>query len=126
MRSSVITFLLCLQSLSLYAEVNFSPWGKEASMAYSPKTKDAKPAESSAGFDEIIDFHHNVVTHADGPRSHFKPSSSAYMQEAIRKYGFFTGFSIGCDRLMRENNDPWVYQVTKTRDGDWLKLDPVP
>jgi len=73
----------------------------------------------------LIWIHQNFISEADGPRSHYIPSSSQYTLEAIRKYGFFKGWILGCDRLMRENKDDWVY--TKTQ-GPYcmLKYDPVP
>ncbi len=76
--------------------------------------------------EKIITFHQEVISPADGPRSHYIPSSSQYMLDAIRKYGFFSGYPMGCDRLMRENNDPWVYRKTLSGNGLPIKYDPVP
>ncbi|MEX1012664.1 MAG: membrane protein insertion efficiency factor YidD, partial [Waddliaceae bacterium] len=73
-----------------------------------------------------IYFHQNVISPADGPRSHYFPSSSQYTLEAIRKYGFFKGVIYGCDRLMRENDDPWIYPEYMLPDCTTLKYDPVP
>jgi uncharacterized protein len=70
----------------------------------------------------MIDFHHCVISKADGPRSNFYPSSSHYTQEAMCKYGFFKGYLMGCDRLMRENGERWVYP-TICVDGFDLKVD---
>ena len=78
------------------------------------------------GFAEVmIGFHQQVISPADGPRSYHKPSSSQYTLDAMRKYGFFWGFLMGCDRLMRENDDPWIYDVVTDADGDTFKWDPV-
>jgi hypothetical protein len=66
-----------------------------------------------------------VISPADGPRSHFIPSSSQYTLDAMRKYGFFNGFILGCDRLMRENKEEWVYRTTKDGAGKGIKFDPV-
>ena len=73
----------------------------------------------------LIWFHQNVISPADGPRSHFVPSSSQYTLDAIRKYGFLKGYILGCDRLMRENREEWIYSKTM---GPYclLKYDPVP
>lgn len=103
---------------------DFLPWGKDADLVKTekPKSQEKEPA----GFEAIIFFHQKVISEADGPRSHYYPSSSQYMLVATRKYGFFKGFTMGCDRLMRENSEKWIYPLKKTRDGDWLKLDPVP
>jgi uncharacterized protein len=41
----------------------------------------------------------------------------------MRRYGFFKGYLKGCDRLMRENNDDWVYRLVEI-DGKIYKWDP--
>jgi putative component of membrane protein insertase Oxa1/YidC/SpoIIIJ protein YidD len=74
----------------------------------------------------MIGFHQRVISPADGPRSHFIPSSSQYTLNAMRKYGFFQGVAMGCDRLMRENKDPWIYRLTLDQEGKLIKYDPVP
>ena len=74
----------------------------------------------------MILFHQKVISPADGPRSHFKPSSSQYALESMRKYGFLTGLALGCDRLMRENDDPWIYRKLIDTDGTLIKYDPIP
>lgn len=76
--------------------------------------------------ERLIRFHQEVISPADGPRSHFIPSSSQYTLDAMRKYGFFQGFSMGCDRLMRENKEPWVYPVILDGAGKAMKYNPVP
>lgn len=74
----------------------------------------------------LIGFHQTVISPCDGPRSHFQPSSSQYTLDAIRTYGFFVGASMGCDRLMRENKEEWVYRSIKTKEGTFIKYDPIP
>lgn len=59
----------------------------------------------------LIALHQNYLTKIDGPRSHFYPCSSSYMKQAIQKHGFFYGSLKGLDRLIRENNDPWIYKT---------------
>ena len=107
------------------------PWGKDADLAIKhTQTKGCTekcPTPFLGNFAEImISFHQHVISPADGPRSHFIPSSSQYTLDAMRKYGFIQGFSMGCDRLMRENKDPWVYQTTLNSAGQVMKYDPVP
>jgi len=107
------------------------PWGKDADLAY---TRVSSCCESQTvqtplfgPFAEaMIAFHQNVISPCDGPRSHFRPSSSQYTLESMRQYGFFRGLCMGCDRLMRENNDPWVYRITLDGAGKQIKYDPVP
>lgn len=117
-----ITSLLC---------VSFSfadPWGKDADLAHPcplpSQNKHLSPL-ASLGI-KAIRFHQDVISPADGPRSHFIPSSSQYTLDAMEKYGFFKGFAMGCDRLMRENNEEWVYRKTIDGAGRMMKWDPVP
>jgi uncharacterized protein len=118
-----------LLSLPLFAEVGYvEPWGKDGVFPLPPKKEKkqllllspmARVAES------VILFHHKFITQIDGPRSHFRPSSSNYMLEAIRKHGFAKGYILGCDRLLRENQDPWRYRL-KLIDGCLHKWNPPP
>ncbi len=104
------------------------PWGKDADLVHPPKPICESPPPSLLARLGIkaIRFHQDVISPADGPRSHFIPSSSQYTLEAMQKYGFFKGFTIGCDRLMRENNEEWVYRKTRDGAGKVMKWDPVP
>lgn len=110
-----------------------NPWGKDEDLAYSwpqrgcwvEKVPTVEPGILSKMGESFIRFHQNVISPADGPRSHYKPSSSQYTIDAIRKYGFFDGVALGCDRLMRENSDPWIYPKVKGDYGDNMKYDPV-
>ncbi len=122
------SLIICIISLLVCCIGHCSdtdPWGQDSELA-NEKLSAKEFSPFLAGFDSIIFFHQKVISEADGPRSHFVPSSSQYMLEAIRKYGFLTGFSYGCDRLIRENNDPWIYPVIRTRGQDLMKSDPVP
>jgi putative component of membrane protein insertase Oxa1/YidC/SpoIIIJ protein YidD len=73
----------------------------------------------------LISFHQRVITQIDGPRSHFRPSSSQYTLDAIEKYGLFKGFIRGCDRLLRENEEAWIYPERLNEHGELYKWDPV-
>jgi putative component of membrane protein insertase Oxa1/YidC/SpoIIIJ protein YidD len=126
----IIIFLFIIALIpSLGAE---DPWGKDSDLAYfkfksvSPSCCEKPPTPILGAISDIvISFHQNVISPADGPRSHFLPSSSQYTREAIRRYGFFQGFYLGCDRLMRENSDPWVYIKVQNEAGKTLKWNPV-
>lgn len=101
----------------------FGPWGKDADLV-TPKVKRVKPCNTTIQ-EVLISFHQDIISPADGPRSHFYPSSSEYTLQAMRKYGFFKGFLMGCDRLQRENKEEWVYIKALDGRGDETKLDPV-
>lgn len=107
--------------LSLLGE---SPWGKDAELSFPkcPPIDKQIPTRLSLA---LIRFHQEVISPADGPRSHYIPSSSQYTYEAIERYGFLKGFILGCDRLMRENDDPWVYRKILAPNRAMMKWNPV-
>ena len=101
------------------------PWGKDADLLQ-PPPKETEIIHRSLPVrvaEKVIRFHQNILSPVDGPRSHFRPSSSQYMLLAMRKRGFITGFLMGCDRLLRENEDDWVYPKIE-EDGKLIKYDP--
>ncbi len=106
------------------------PWGKDADLANCKTEHKITCIKNCSPLSEFgikaIRFHQTVISPADGPRSHYIPSSSQYTLEAMRKYGFFQGFCMGCDRLMRENSEDWVYRKTCDGAGQIMKYDPVP
>lgn len=118
---------LCLFICPLMAEVGYvEPWGKEAHLN-KPIIAPDQPKKHTLWVklaSQVIYFHQNVLSPIDGPRSHYRPSSSQYMLFAMRKHGFTKGFIMGCDRLLRENKDPWCYRKTLF-EGKVMKWDPV-
>ena len=112
-----------LQSQERFQE----PWGKDHDLQMVVKKE--KPAETTPSLaaklaNSVILFHQNFLSPTNGPRSHFRPSSSQYMKLAIQRYGFIKGYLMGCDRLLRENNDPWIYRTVEY-DGVSYKFDPA-
>lgn len=121
-------FLFCLCNDCIAFPGFCEPWGKDADVRLNSvdaieNTKKGSPAIKIA--EKIIWFHQNILSPVDGPRSHFRPSSSGYMLEAIQKHGFIMGYLLGCDRLLRENSAKWVYPTVEY-DGRTLKWDPPP
>ena len=117
--------LLLIGSQPLFSEI---PWGKDADISFqqSPHTPPHRCQSLLAKMGKsAIRFHQEIISPADGPRSNFIPSSSQYTLDAMHKYGFFKGFSMGCDRLMRENDSEWVYRKTMDGSGHLMKWDPV-
>lgn len=108
-----------------------TPWGKDADLVQHSRCAACPPKKCRTPLlgqfaEAMIGFHQEIISPADGPRSHFIPSSSQYTLDAMRKYGFFQGVAMGCDRLMRENKDPWIYRLTLDGSGKLIKYDPVP
>jgi len=132
MRFKFLFLLLIASKLSSSLEASagfFEPWGKDADLKH---TSSESPIEKTTSMslmarlaEQIILFHQNIITKIDGPRSHFRPTSSRYMLLAIRRHGFIKGYLLGCDRLLRENEDPWIYRK-KEINGKLYKWDPPP
>lgn len=124
--SGLAVLLVCMTTLRA------DPWGKDADLAGYRQGKCANESRVcstpllGAAAEALINFHQEIISPADGPRSHFLPSSSQYTLEAMRKHGFYSGFLMGCDRLMRENAEVWVYKTAILPNGKSIKLDPVP
>lgn len=119
----ILIFLL--PSLLFARAGYFEPWGQDANLKV-PSKEESTPSSSFATriADKIIRFHQEVISPVDGPRSHFRPTSSRYMQLAMQRYGFIKGFIMGCDRLLRENDEEWVYRTVEI-DGQIFKYDPA-
>lgn len=118
-------YFLFLSCTTLFASPGyFEPWGSDAGLKPASIKAVEEPSILSKVADAVIRFHQEVLSPVDGPRSHFRPSSSQYMQQAIHKYGFLRGYIMGCDRLLRENDEEWVYR-TVYYDGRILKYDPA-
>src|SRR3989344_4208389 len=101
------------------------PWGNDCDLKAPAPTKEKKaPSLAVRMADSIIKFHQEVISPVDGPRSHYRPSSSQHMHLAMHRYGFFKGFIMGCDRLLRENDEEWVYRKVEV-DGCIFKYDPA-
>ena len=119
-------FALLLIQASLFAYPGYwEPWGQDSDLKPPPPKKElSKPSLATKVADLIIRFHQEVISPVDGPRSHYRPSSSRYMQLAMQRYGFLKGFIMGCDRLLRENDEDWVYRKVEV-DGRIFKYDPA-
>lgn len=102
----------------------YEPWGKDADLKKPSLTTEKEPNLATKIADLIIRFHQDVISPVDGPRSHYRPTSSRYMQLAMQRYGFLKGYIMGCDRLLRENDEAWVYRKVEI-DGRIFKYDPA-
>ena len=121
----IILFIICF---NLFTKPGFhQPWGKNSTLIPSTTTY-VSPSKNRDYLHNILEacilFHQNILSPVDGPRSHFRPTSSRYMLLSLRRYGVLKGFSKGCDRLLRENKDPWVYREIVINDKIY-KFDPT-
>lgn len=120
-----LIFLLFFPLL-IFAEKNFEPWGKDSDLKYVKEkpSLQKKPTLAAKAANKVILFHQNYLSPTTGPRSNFRPTSSKYMQLAIERYGFLKGYLMGCDRLIRENKEIWVYKKIVINDVEY-KYDPA-
>lgn len=120
--------LLLVFFIPLFGEVGYvEPWGKDEMLIH--KKSRIPPLPEKKGLmtrlsEYVILFHQNILSPVDGPRSHFRPTSSRYMLLAMRRHGFIKGYIMGCDRLLRENKEEWVYRKVVI-DGEEFKWDPT-
>lgn len=117
--------ILLLFPFLLFATSGFhEPWGKDTQLKHSKKVEVKEDSIPVKIANAIIRFHQEVISPVDGPRSHYRPTSSTYMKLAMHRYGFIQGFLMGCDRLLRENDEEWVYRKIEI-DGKIYKFDPA-
>ena len=99
--------------------------GKQLSSKTQEKvTQEKKDGVAVKVANAIIRFHQEVISPVDGPRSHYRPTSSTYMKLAMHRYGFVKGYLMGCNSLLRENDEEWVYRKIEI-DGKIYKFDPA-
>lgn len=127
-----VLFFITFGSIALHAASPFyenpnAPWGVDSDLTQISKhtpSITSSSASSSKLCTAMIRFFQIYISPIDGPRSHFYPTSSQYALLAIQKHGVFKGIAMGCDRLMRENGEKWVYPIT-TKYGVDRKIDLV-
>ncbi len=120
-------FLLSFIPLLIFGNCGYNePWGKDSDLKYKIQNKEKKnnPSILTKAATQVILFHQKVLSPTTGPRSSFRPTSSRYMQLAMQRYGFLKGYLMGCDRLLRENKEPWVYRKVII-DNIQYKYDPA-
>lgn len=111
--------ILCFGSAGFY-----EPWGRDAGLQKKTPKQEVSSNLAVKIADAVIHFHQTVISPVDGPRSHYRPSSSQYMKQAMHQYGFIKGYLMGCDRLLRENSEEWVYRKIE-ENGQIFKYDPA-
>lgn len=83
-------------------------------------------AEKKPGFSEsFFHFYQNVISPVDGDRCQMVPSCSAYTAEVVDKHGWFMGWIMGCDRLIRCGGDETRFAEITVRGDDRYYHDSV-
>jgi putative membrane protein insertion efficiency factor len=72
-----------------------------------------------------ITFYQKFISPADGDRCQMTPSCSAYSREAFQTHGFFLGWIMTCDRLMRCGRDETHLSPGVLAPEGRLTLDPL-
>ena len=93
--------------------------------AHDPDPSEDGSNQESSLFLFPISFYQKIISPAVGNRCQMSPSCSAYSKEAFQTHGFFLGWIMTCDRLMRCGRDE-----THLAPGVWtpegrLNLDPL-
>lgn len=63
--------------------------------------RSVNPSGFTRGFIATLRFWHRFVSPMLGPACRFEPSCSTYTAEALGRYGFFKGLSLGVRRVVR-------------------------
>lgn len=78
-----------------------------------------------AAADAIIEWYRDVISPADGDRCPMVPSCSHYAQEAFSRHGWFLGWILTSERLMRCGHDE-VHLAEPIWTADGLRhVDPL-
>ncbi|MDY7036561.1 MAG: membrane protein insertion efficiency factor YidD [Thermodesulfobacteriota bacterium] len=76
----------------------------------------------------ILDFYQGPLNHLSAVKQgecHMYPSCSEYSKQCIEKHGFFIGWMMTCDRLMRCGRDEIGLSPKILVNGEWKCYDPV-
>lgn len=119
---SFIFFIYASPLFSNFHESPIEPWGCDRSLYFPLKPPQRKMHFIQKICNNSIHFFQNYISEIDGPRSTFYPTSSEYTRLMICEHGVLQGIALGCDRLLRENHDPWVYRTIE-KHGVLRKLD---
>lgn len=76
----------------------------------------------------VIDFYQGPLNHLSAVKQSecpMYPSCSEYSKESVEKHGFFVGWMMTCDRLMRCGRDETELSPRIMIDGELKYYDPV-
>jgi uncharacterized protein len=93
-------------------------------LLFSESMDDLDNAYSKRVAIKMIDLYKNNISSTRGSNCPFHPTCSQYCKAAIDKYGLLKGTLMGFDRLLRCNNDQWIYERVYV-DGSYKNYDPI-
>jgi putative component of membrane protein insertase Oxa1/YidC/SpoIIIJ protein YidD len=73
----------------------------------------------------LIRFFQKHISKVDGDRCQMYPSCSQYGYESFERHGFFLGFIMTADRLMRDNFEAFKYYPIYHNNGILRYYDPI-
>jgi hypothetical protein len=76
-----------------------------AGSGFARASSDTLESREAPGGGQWFHFYKTVVSATDGDRCGMSPSCSSYAAQAFKKHGFFMGWIISCDRLIRCGRD---------------------
>ncbi len=82
-------------------------------------------AESSVSLFSPITLYQKYISPIDGNRCPMHPSCSAYCSQAMGKHGFFMGWIMTCDRLLRCGRDELKLSPRMRIGNEVYSSDPV-
>ncbi len=68
-------------------------------------SSDTSESQEIADGGKLLTFYKTVISATDGDRCGMSPSCSSYAARAFKKHGFFLGWIMSCDRLIRCGRD---------------------
>lgn len=81
--------------------------------------------QEGGGAGPLITWYQDVISPVDGDRCPMMPSCSHYAQEAFRKHGWFWGWIMASERLMRCGHDEIHLSVPVVGAGGIHYADPL-
>ena len=85
-------------------------------------------AVNNGFYDGVIDYYSGSLNHLSAVRRGgcpMHPSCSQYSRNAVKRYGFVTGWIMTMDRLLRCGRDELKTAPRVFVNGDWKYYDPV-
>jgi hypothetical protein len=73
----------------------------------------------------LLSLYQRHISPIDGNRCPSMPSCSSYSVQAIKKHGFFIGWMMTVDRLIREGREEARISPLVFSEGKWKIYDPV-